>query len=103
MTTEQRVDQAFFALSRKLTGNEWQGALPRHDLWSIVCGTEVFYLADGGYSRVAVDMATLEVFLCRGSSCDPTAGVLERWDSAQAERQALTDALRAWMKEVGGD
>lgn len=60
-------------------------------------GNPIWYLSDGGYSRVVWSTETGRLFLTDNS----TSRVKIRWDSAVNERQAVQDYLNAEYKRLG--
>jgi len=61
-------------------------------------GNPVWYLSDSGYSRVVWSVEDGNVFLTYNS----TSRVKDRWESAQPQRKALEDYLKAEYQRLSG-
>lgn len=80
------------ALDYCLTGKRPQGHQPEHDLYKWLEGGELFYLSDGGYSRLGYDRfsGTDKIFLTSGS----TEKVRENWRQVQFLRERIEDLMK---------
>lgn len=112
----QALRAAYIALDMALTGkpegrcdhnwtlqyHEWANYKPSKDVapnFAEKFLREVYYLSDGGYSRVGLDPDAQELFLTSNSRKEVKA----RWDLPEVAplRKAATDAAHQLLREEG--
>jgi hypothetical protein len=90
-------------LDRALTGKEWTQALhtARQKRWNTaldwLSNYDIWYLSDGGYSRIGFDWESRRLFLCSESREEVKA----EWPHCSTQIAAVEAALRACLIAAG--